>query len=148
MRRIDASPPLVLPAAKTYTGCVDEPTQEPLKETELGAFIKFRGDRPAPRPFRRYERQPWHPASVLPLQSEAIDFLNAAWVEHKLPRAQIEAAMELALSVFEDRDIAKEWLNEPNLATDNKPPIALLGSDEGFSRVQTLLHRIEYGVLA
>lgn len=56
--------------------------------------------------------------------------------------------MELASSIFGDRQVAKEWLSEPNLATDNKPPVALLGSDSGLLRVQTLLHRIEYGVLA
>ncbi len=81
-------------------------------------------------------------------ESETIDDLYSAWIAEKLPKVQIDAAMQLALSVFEDNKVAKDWLNEPNLATDNKPPIALLGTEEGFSRVQTLLHRIEYGVLA
>jgi len=34
--------------------------------------------------------------------------------------------MDLAVSVFEDEGVADEWLNHPNRATDNKPPIALL----------------------
>jgi putative toxin-antitoxin system antitoxin component (TIGR02293 family) len=64
------------------------------------------------------------------------------------PTDQIESVMELAACVFEDQEVAKDWLNEPNLATDNKPPIALLGTKDGLLRVETLLHRIEYGVLA
>jgi len=70
------------------------------------------------------------------------------WVMQNLPRFQIESVLRLAVSVFENEEVAREWLNQPNLATDEKPPIALLGTEEGFLRVQTLLHRIEYGVLA
>ncbi len=76
------------------------------------------------------------------------ELLYSAWVENKLPKAQIEAAMDLALSVFEDRDAAVAWLNEPHLATNNKPPIALLGTEEGFLQLKALLGRIEHGVLA
>jgi putative toxin-antitoxin system antitoxin component (TIGR02293 family) len=65
-----------------------------------------------------------------------------------LPRFQVESVLRLAVSVFENEEVAREWLNQPNFATDEKPPIALLGTEEGFLRVQTLLHRIEYGVLA
>jgi putative toxin-antitoxin system antitoxin component (TIGR02293 family) len=77
-----------------------------------------------------------------------IDDLAASWLSMNLPTAQIESVMALAASIFEDRRMAREWLNRPNLATDNKPPIALLGSEEGFLRVTTLLRRIEYGILA
>ncbi len=74
--------------------------------------------------------------------------LSVSWLYQNLPTNQITAVMELANNVFEDREIAKDWLNEPNAATDNRPPIALLGTEGGLLRVQTLLHRIEYGVLA
>jgi hypothetical protein len=74
--------------------------------------------------------------------------LSLAWVEQNLPRAQMQSVLELAINVFENESVAREWLNQPNLATDERPPIALLGTEEGFLRVQTLLHRIEYGVLA
>ena len=50
--------------------------------------------------------------------------------------------------MFGDATAAMEWLQDPNLATYNKPPISLLGSDEGFEHVKTLLMRIEYGNLA
>jgi putative toxin-antitoxin system antitoxin component (TIGR02293 family) len=60
----------------------------------------------------------------------------------------MQSVLELAINVFENESVAREWLNQPNLATDERPPIALLGTEEGFLRVQTLLHRIEYGVLA
>jgi uncharacterized protein (DUF2384 family) len=54
----------------------------------------------------------------------------------------------LADEVFGDPQITKRWLKEPNMATGNKPPIELLGTEEGFARVQVLLRRIEAGVLA
>ena len=53
----------------------------------------------------------------------------------------------LANKVFGDPQTAKEWLLEPNLATDNRSPLSLLGTNDGFLRVQILLRRIEYGVL-
>lgn len=59
-----------------------------------------------------------------------------------------ESILELAVSIFENETVATEWLNQPNLATDEKPPIALLGTEDGFLRVETLLHRIDHGVLA
>ena len=74
--------------------------------------------------------------------------LSTHWISSHLPIEQIERIMEVAKDVFEDEALAKEWLLAPNLATDNKHPINLLGSPEGYSRVFTLLKRIEYGNLA
>ena len=74
--------------------------------------------------------------------------ISARWISTHLPTDQIEKINELAKEVFEDEAAAKEWLLEPNLATDNKPPIDLLGSPDGYARVFTLLKRIEYGNLA
>ena len=59
----------------------------------------------------------------------------------------IQATLEVATDVFGDPKTAEEWLREPNLATDNKAPFALLDTEDGFARVITLLCRIEYGVL-
>lgn len=73
--------------------------------------------------------------------------LTASWINENLPADDIETIRSLARDVFGDRVIASEWLQRPNLATDNRPPIALLGTQEGFHRVKTLLQRIEYGVL-
>jgi putative toxin-antitoxin system antitoxin component (TIGR02293 family) len=73
--------------------------------------------------------------------------LAAHWISSHLPNQQIQQISELAKDVFGDEAVAKEWLLEPNLATDNKPPIDLLGSVEGYARIHTLLKRIEYGVL-
>jgi len=66
--------------------------------------------------------------------------------EGQVPDMKVIA--DFASTVFEDHQIAERWLHEPNLATDNRPPIELLNSAEGFSRVAVLLQRIEYGVLA
>jgi putative toxin-antitoxin system antitoxin component (TIGR02293 family) len=64
-----------------------------------------------------------------------------------LPKNQVDIN-ELAKQVFEDADRAKRWLHQPNVSTDNKPPIELLDQPEGRERVRSLLLRIEYGVLA
>jgi uncharacterized protein (DUF2384 family) len=79
---------------------------------------------------------------------DTISDLSLSWVAQNLPTSEIESIMKLAVAVFEDEKIAKDWPNEANLVTDNKPPIALLRTKDGLLRVETLLHRIEYGVLA
>jgi uncharacterized protein (DUF2384 family) len=53
-----------------------------------------------------------------------------------------------AEEIFGDAEIAQRWLQHPNRATDGKPPMALLASENGYARVKTLLDRIDYGVLA
>ena len=56
--------------------------------------------------------------------------------------ARIEAH---ATEVFEDEEIAADWLKQPNRALGEKP-IDLLDTDAGTDRVDRLLTRIEYGV--
>lgn len=55
---------------------------------------------------------------------------------------------DLADEVFGDNLVAMEWIDDKNLALDNRAPIELIGTEEGFERVKTLLLRIQYGVLA
>jgi hypothetical protein len=82
------------------------------------------------------------------LKARRIIGLLDLWYALHVPTEQITSVVDLADSIFEDPALTKEWLEEANAATDDKPPIALLGTDEGLTRVQTLLRRIEYGVLA
>ena len=74
--------------------------------------------------------------------------LERNWINAYLPRTQISEICELAETVFEDKNAAVSWLCEPNLATDDAPPLDLLGTEAGFDRVKNLLLRIQYGVLA
>jgi uncharacterized protein (DUF2384 family) len=60
----------------------------------------------------------------------------------------LEELETLATAVFGDKDVGIRWLRQPNLATDNAPPVDLLMSEGGLERVKNLLLRIEYGVLA
>lgn len=53
-----------------------------------------------------------------------------------------------AEEIFGDAGIAQRWFNRPNLAMDGKAPVSVLESPNGYSRVKTLLDRIDYGVLA
>ncbi len=70
------------------------------------------------------------------------------WISTHFPAAQISEVTKIAQRIFGDEGTALTWLREPNLATDNQPPIDLLGTSGGFSRVRDLLLRIEFGVLA
>ena len=74
--------------------------------------------------------------------------LAARWVNSHLPKEQLSAIQNLAIEVFGDEKVAIDWLCEPNLAANNQAPVDLLGTDEGFRKIENFLHRIEYGVLA
>ncbi len=60
----------------------------------------------------------------------------------------LTSLIENATEVFGDRAVAERWMQTPNLATDNRPPATLLGSEQGYLRVKALIDRIDYGVLA
>jgi putative toxin-antitoxin system antitoxin component (TIGR02293 family) len=74
--------------------------------------------------------------------------LSRTWVEANLPEQEIAEIQQLASQIFEDPKAASEWLQTPNLATYNKPPVSLLGTPEGLALVENLLRRIETGNLA
>lgn len=76
-----------------------------------------------------------------------MDLVNQ-WVQSNAPVKQIRDIEALAEGVMGDKQLAHRWLSEPSLALNNRPPIELLGTPEGFDRVKTLLMRIERGVLA
>ena len=78
---------------------------------------------------------------------EPIGDLVGLWVKTHAPVNQIREIEALAETVLGDREQASKWLSEPNLATDDKAPITLLGDQRGYDRVKNLLLRIEYGVL-
>ena len=70
------------------------------------------------------------------------------WIESHLPAAQIEEITSLATAIFEDESKAVRWLSRINVATDDRPPLDLIGEENGYARVKNLLLRIEHGVLA
>ena len=70
------------------------------------------------------------------------------WMEAKVPTVQIGQITALASAVLDDREKAERWLTQPNIATDNRPPLELIGEQGGYERVKDLLFRIEYGALA
>ena len=70
------------------------------------------------------------------------------WINSHVPTDQIHEMTVLATQVMEDKDKAVTWLRRPNIATDNRPPVDLLGEKQGYDRVRSLLLRIEHGVLA
>lgn len=59
---------------------------------------------------------------------------------------RIARIMVRAVEVFEDVDIARDWLNRPNQALGGKRPLELLRTDAGTEAVEDVLGRIEDGV--
>lgn len=51
-----------------------------------------------------------------------------------------------AADVFENRDIAAQWMQVPHAELDGESPIAMLDTQTGYDAVQRILQRIEYGV--
>ncbi len=80
--------------------------------------------------------------------NESLDSLSRSWIRQNLSSEQIREIQKVATDVFGDSAVALEWLQDPNLATYDKPPISLLGTDDGFTHLKNLLKRIEYGNLA
>lgn len=54
----------------------------------------------------------------------------------------------LAREVFEQEDLAREWILSPQVGLNNRTPIEVIATEAGAREVEDLLLRIEYGVLA
>lgn len=69
--------------------------------------------------------------------------LNPVQSDRLLRYARIAARAE---EVFEDAQIAKNWLRRPNQALGGEMPLNLLDTETGVNQVEDVLTRIEYGV--
>ncbi len=54
----------------------------------------------------------------------------------------------LAESVLEDRDAAREWLQEEQVGLGGRTPLDMMRTEAGAREVESLLVRIEYSVLS
>ena len=126
-----------------YTEGVMSSEREPLPESiKLGTQ-----DTPEERLLKSIFGQP--DAERIPATGAGtVAALAQRWITGHLPAAEIEEISTLASAVIGDRSKATQWLSEPNIATDNRAPIDLIGEKDGYERVKSLLLRIEYGVLA
>ena len=61
---------------------------------------------------------------------------------------RIMRVAKLAAAVFEDAERGFEWLRRPQTGLGGATPLSLLDTEPGFEAVETLLQRIEYGVIA
>ena len=50
--------------------------------------------------------------------------------------------------VFEDKEVAVQWLESPNPILNNKKPIDLATTDAGLNEVLQLLGRLEHGIFS
>lgn len=61
---------------------------------------------------------------------------------------QIAKVYSRSLDVFEDSEMAANWLKQPNIALGNIAPITYLDTSSGVEIVLDELTRIEYGVFS
>lgn len=69
--------------------------------------------------------------------------LSSVQSDRLLRYARIAARAE---EVFEDEQVAKNWLKRPNQALGGETPLGLLDTETGVEQVNQVLTRIEYGV--
>lgn len=55
-------------------------------------------------------------------------------------------AMSRIEEVFDDKDVALDWVSRPNKALLGMKPIDILDTDAGVERVDEVLTRVEHGV--
>ncbi|WP_016855044.1 antitoxin Xre/MbcA/ParS toxin-binding domain-containing protein [Halomonas smyrnensis] len=61
------------------------------------------------------------------------------------PHDRILAVTDLAASVFEDREAAITWMNRPNAALGEQPPVVLCETELGERQVRRLLQALKWG---
>lgn len=54
----------------------------------------------------------------------------------------------LAEEVLEDKEQARDWLRSPQVGLNNRTPLDLMRTEAGAREVESLLVRIEHGVLS
>ena len=60
---------------------------------------------------------------------------------------RVARVIAYAAEVFGTRDKASTWLNPPNRALQHEVPVDLLDTDIGTREVETILGRIEHGMI-
>jgi len=68
--------------------------------------------------------------------------------EESAKMVRLARVVERAEAVFEDLDVALNWLKSPNAALSGVIPLTLLDMDIGAESVMDTLGRIEHGVFA
>ena len=62
--------------------------------------------------------------------------------------ARMVRVFEQAVSVFGDRDHARNWLNQPKKRFDQRTPLSMLRTDMGGRMVEEMLGQIDGGMFA
>jgi putative toxin-antitoxin system antitoxin component (TIGR02293 family) len=78
-------------------------------------------------------------------EQQDVKFLPKELSDHMLQVAKVYAR---AVDVFEDEELALEWLQAPIVALGGRIPMSLLDTSAGVDLVLTELGRLEYGVFA
>lgn len=100
--------------------------------------------------FMPFSTQEW--ADILHISIRSIDRLKKE--RKKLSSSQSEKLIEITLlydygmDVFGSSEKFSMWLNRVNMALGGVKPKSLLDTNQGIKAIETVLSRIEYGVLA
>lgn len=54
--------------------------------------------------------------------------------------------LAMAIDAFDNEEKACRWLYEPNIQTDNRPPIEMIETPEGREVVEVVLNQIKYAM--
>ena len=81
--------------------------------------------------------------------SQALEEVRTSGRTEPLPVEDLRVSKSLskAIDTFEgDWEHAAEWMREPNLALDNRPPFEVAQEAGGYERLLAVLVRIDHGV--
>jgi len=90
-------------------------------------------------------------AELLPITERTIQRYNRSQHFNQAVSEQILQIAEViakGVEVFEDKTNFLAWMQQPNVALGNKPPLSLLSSRFGTEMVLDELGRIEHGVVS
>ncbi len=59
---------------------------------------------------------------------------------------RLQRIYQQAFELFEDKNVAIEWLTTPKQNLGNLTPLSQLATDAGTKQVETILYRAEYGI--
>lgn len=91
--------------------------------------------------FDRVKKNAWQ------LLYEVLDNLKRDFLKFEEINKRIDKVFKIACKVFGDEINAKEWLMRPQIGLGRRIPLEVVKTEEGASKVEDILGRIEHGII-